>query len=89
MVDFGNSIGSGGGPGGRQVGYFDFEAAEGGGNPDVTNTYDSGLGATGTVDVTIGGYTHFRDYATVSSGPFVGLTNLLSDSVLCAILTGR
>jgi len=82
LVDFGNSIGSGGGPGGRQNGFFDFEAAEGGANPAVMKTFESGLGADGTVDVTIAGYTHFRDYAAIASGPFAAQTRLLSDMVL-------
>lgn len=82
MVDFGNSLGSGGGPGGRQDGFFDIESAEGSGNPAVTRTLDSGLGADGTVDVTIAGYTHFRDYASLTGGPLIDQNKLLSDIVL-------
>ncbi len=32
--------------------------------------------------MTIGGQTHFRDYAALTGGPFVGESDLLSDSVL-------
>jgi len=80
-VDFGSSAGTGGGPNGTQADFDPFEAAEGGGNPDKTNTYGAAFGSGGTVDVTIGGYTHFRNYAGVT-GTFAGQSALLSDSVL-------
>jgi hypothetical protein len=79
-VDFGNSLGTGGGPGGRQPGFAEFEGAEGNYNPPVVKTF--GLaGAEGTVDVKISGYTHFRDYAAVG-GTYAYLSPLLSDMVL-------
>ncbi len=79
-VDFGSNPTSGGGPGGRQPGFYEFEDTEGGGTPPVIRTYDL-LGGDGTVDVKIGGYTHFRDYAAVT-GTYAGQSELLSDMVL-------
>jgi len=81
-VDFGNVDGTGGGPNGALLGFVAFEAVEGGGNPDQTRTYATSLGSGGTVDVKVGGYTHFRDYVAVSSGPFAAYSPLLSDNVL-------
>ncbi len=80
-IDFGSSANAGAGPGGIQAGFFGFEAAEGGGNPAVTRSFPSSLGASNTVDVTLGGYTHFRDYAAVT-GDFAGASPLLSDMTL-------
>lgn len=81
-IDFGSSTNSGGGPGGLQDGsFYPFEATEGGGNPDILKSFYSPIGAGGIIDVTVGGYTHFRDY-TAATGFFAGQSALLSDSVL-------
>ena len=80
-VDFGNSTGYQDGPAGLQAGFYGFEAAEGGGNPAITRTYYSAFGQDGTVDVTVGGYTHFRDYLP-ATGDFADLSFLLADNVL-------
>jgi len=81
-VDFGQAATTGPNGPTQDGGFFGFEANEGSGNPDVTKTFISPVGANGTVDVTIGGYTHFRDYDPISSGPFVDMSDLLSDMVL-------
>ena len=80
-VDFGRNPTSGSGPGGEQLRFTAFETAEGGGDPDVTRSFPSSLGAGNLVDVTIGGYTHLRDYAAVT-GDFAAASPLLSDMVL-------
>ncbi len=80
-IDFGNSIGAGNGPGGVHPGFTAFEETESAGTVDRTRTFLSSLGAGNTVDVTIGGFTHFRDYAAVT-GDFVANSPLLSDMVL-------
>ena len=49
---------------------------------DHTVMYSNAGATDGTIDVTISGNTHYRDYAAIASGPFVGQTDLLSDSVL-------
>ncbi len=54
----------------------------GNGSAAKTQTFNSGLGSAGTVDVTITNPTHYRDYAAITSGAFVGQSNLLSDHVL-------
>ena len=56
---------------------FSFDDA----NPH-TLTYASAEATDGDIDVTVSGQTHFRDYNSVTGGPFVGLNYLLSDSVL-------
>jgi len=78
-VDFGST--SGVGP--LQPGFLPFDDAEvsGGGGPPKVRTYATAMGAGGTVDVTIDGYTHFRDYAGLT-GAFAGESPLLSDMVL-------
>jgi len=81
-VDFGSSTGSGGGPGGTQAGFVAFEDTEGSGNPPKVRSYASPLGVGGTVGVKVRGFTHFRDYAAVTGGPFTGQSALLSDNVL-------
>jgi len=80
-VDFGSSINNGGGPNAAIPGFIAFEDAEGSGNPDKTRTFATAMGIGGTVDVTVGGYTHFRDYAAVT-GTFADESPLLSDMVL-------
>ena len=72
-VDFGNSVDTGGGPGGTLAGFTAFEAAEGGSNPAVSNTIAG-------IEVTLSGYTHFRDYAPVSAT--YDRDELLSDMAL-------
>jgi len=81
-VDFSSSINEGGGPGGVQDQFLSFDGTEDDGSGNVTRTYPSTMGSGGTVDVTIGGYTHFRDYAAITGGPFAGQNELLSDMVL-------
>jgi hypothetical protein len=81
-VDFGNSVGTGGGPGGTQAGFFAFEGNELAGTAPITNVYANAAGVGGNVSVTISGYTHFRDYTSITSGPFLSQNALLSDSVL-------
>ncbi|MFW6162391.1 MAG: LamG-like jellyroll fold domain-containing protein, partial [Planctomycetota bacterium] len=80
-VDFGRDPTHGGGPGGTQAGFEPFEFAEGGGNPPRSLSFASQAGSDGTVDVTIAGYTHFRDYEAVT-GVFADQGPLLSDMVL-------
>lgn len=80
-IDFGSSANSGGGPGGGQRGFYGFEASEGDGTADVTRTFPSSLGTADAVDVTIGGFTHFRDYAGLIDGSDA-ISPLLSDMVL-------
>ena len=80
-VDFGSSAGNGGGPGGVQSGFGEFESSEGDTLDPVTLNFASGAAATGgEVAVTVEGYTHWRDYAAVSAT--YGLDELLSDNVL-------
>ena len=80
-VDFGSSISAGAGPGGVQVGFSEFEDAEANGLDPVTLSFASGAAAVdGQVDVTIEGFTHWRDYAAVAAT--YGLDALLSDNVL-------
>jgi len=82
-VDFGNSIGTGGGVGGIQDGFTAMEAAEGGGNPPVTQSFFSPAGVGDSVDATISGYTHFRDYNSIAdTNAAVGQDSLLNDMVL-------
>jgi hypothetical protein len=80
-VDFGSISQVGNGPGGRQTRFTRFLATEGASNPDVTTSIASLLGTNGAVDVTISGYTHFRNYAAVT-GEFGRASALLSDGVL-------
>jgi hypothetical protein len=77
-VDFGST--SGAGP--LQPGYVAFDDTEGGGNPPKVRSYASPLGVGGSVGVKVRGFTHFRDYAAITGGPFVGQSDLLSDNVL-------
>lgn len=80
MVDFGRSTQSA-----RQDQFFVFEDNHDndGTASTRTRTYASAFGSDGTVDVTISGYTHFRNYSGISSAsPFHELSNLLRDSVL-------
>ncbi len=81
-VDFGSSTNSGGGPGGTQAGFQAFEGTESSGTSPLTMTFTSAAGVAGDVDVTIGNYTHFRDYAGLSGSGFGSENNLLSDMVL-------
>ncbi len=80
-IDFGNSAGSGGGPGGSLPGFYPFEASEGDTTDDVTRTFPTALGTADAVDVTIGGYTHFRDYSGLTDGSDA-ISPLLSDMAL-------
>jgi len=47
-----------------------------------TLTYANAVASDGTIDVTLSGQTHFRDYNTITGGPFLDQSNLLSDSAL-------
>ena len=59
-----------------QAGWLPFQ---GDGTATITQTFDlDGK----TIDVTIGGNTHWRDYAP-ATGVFAGLSDLLRDGVLC------
>jgi hypothetical protein len=80
-VDFGNIAGSGGGPGGLQTRHSPLLGTETPELLDVRRVFGSQLGQNDTVTVTIGGYTHFRNYAAVVDG-FSNATALLSDMVL-------
>ncbi len=80
-VDLGSSQGTGNGPGGLQDGFLPLEATEADGVEDVTRSLSTLLGLDGMVDVTVGGYTHFRDYPA-ATGSFASLTDLLSDGML-------
>lgn len=58
-------------------GGFSFDDA----NPHTIS--DASTAATdGNIDVTLSGQTHFRDYDSITSGPFLGYSDLLSDSAL-------
>jgi len=82
-VDFGSSADEGGGPGGTQPGFAAFEGTENNGTAPEVRSFANSLGVGGTVDVTVSGYTHFRDYAGLAGvSPFFGQNNLLSDMVL-------
>jgi len=56
---------------------FSFDDA----NPH-TLTYASAAATDGDIDVTISGQTHFRDYNSITGGPYFEMSPLLSDSVL-------
>jgi len=47
-----------------------------------TLTYANAAASDGTIDVTLSGQTHFRDYNTITGGPFLDQSDLLSDSAL-------
>ena len=51
------------------------------GNP-VTQTYSSDQATDGTIDVTVQGQSHWRDYAPLTGGAFSSMSSLLSDEVL-------
>lgn len=78
-VDFSSSNNSGSGTAGTQDGFMPFDATEPGGA--VTRIFPSLAGIGGEIAVTIEGYTHFRDYGTIT-GPLTGMNDLLADSVL-------
>jgi hypothetical protein len=78
-VDFGNLNNIGGGPGGIQGRYFALEGVDGG--APLSLAYPTTLGTSDWVDVSISGYTHFRDYAAVTGG-FAPASPLISDMVL-------
>ena len=80
-IDFGSIVNGGGGPGGGQGGFYGFEANEADGLGDITRTFPSSLGNGDSVDVTIGGFTHFRDYTGLVDGSDA-VSPLLSDMVL-------
>ena len=80
-VDFGSSANSGGGPGGTQAGFAPLEGTEAGGTTTVNETFSTLLGSDDTVDVTVDGLTHFRDYEAVT-GDYAQASPLLSDMVL-------
>ncbi len=80
-IDFGSGSNNGGGPGGGQAGFYGFEANEADGTADITRSFPSSLGAADAVDVTIGGFTHFRDYSGLIDGSDA-VSPLLSDMVL-------
>ncbi|MDF1754814.1 MAG: autotransporter-associated beta strand repeat-containing protein [Verrucomicrobiales bacterium] len=79
-VDFGRDH-SGDDP--LQTGFEGFNRF-GDGNATHSQSYanDEVAGVGNSVNVTIINPTHYRDYSTISSGDFVGLNNLLADSVL-------
>ena len=52
------------------------------GTASHTETYASSQATDGTIDVTIENATHYRDYNTITGGPFVGQSHLLRDYVL-------
>ena len=79
-IDFGNSIGAGGGPGGTQSGFEAFEDTETAGTAPRSNSFSSIAGGGGDVDVTISGFQFFRDYSTHAAT--YGQDELLSDMVL-------
>ncbi len=47
-----------------------------------TLAYANAAATDGTIEVTLSGQTHFRDYNTITGGPFLGQSDLLSDSTL-------
>lgn len=81
-VDFGNTNNTGGGPVGTVPGFAAFKATEGGGNPAHTRSYYAPFAVDETAQVTVGGYTHFRDSAAVNDGPHTGFSPILSDGVV-------
>ena len=82
-VDFGNATNNGGGDEtGAIPGFIAFEDAEATANPARVRTYATALGNGGTADVTVRGYTHFRDYAPLTGGAAVDQNPLAADMVL-------
>ncbi|MDP6544170.1 MAG: PEP-CTERM sorting domain-containing protein [Phycisphaerae bacterium] len=82
-IDFGNSNGADTGLVPLQAGFDAFLALDGGAL--VTKNYASGLGtvaAGDTVDVSIQGNSHLRNYAPITSGDYVSLSDLLVDHVM-------
>lgn len=75
-------IGSAEGVGPTQVGYLEFQGTPANSPPPNTLPFPSAMGISGTVNVTVGGNTHYRDYPAISGGPFVGQSALLSDHAL-------
>ena len=47
-----------------------------------TQTYANAEATDGTIDVTMQGYTHWRDYNSITGGPYQPQSNLLSDMAL-------
>ena len=80
-VDFGQNT-----PDPLQEGYeafFPWEPGDSEDNGDAqTYFFDNDAGLNGSLDVTVEGQTHWRDYAAVTGGPSAGMSALLSDSVL-------
>ncbi len=81
-VDFGSSANSGGGPVGTVPGFVAFKAAEGGANLAQTRSYYAPFAVGDVAEVTISGYTHFRDSAAIDSGEYAESSLLLSDAIL-------
>ena len=81
-VDFGSTSNTGDGPVGTVPGFAAFKADEGGANPPRIRGYYASFAADTTAQVTVSGYTQFRDWAAVDGGPHAGLSPILSDSVL-------
>ena len=48
----------------------------------VEQTYSNSFGNSSSLKVSVSGQTHWRDYNTITGGPFLSLSNLLSDEVL-------
>jgi hypothetical protein len=48
----------------------------------VEQTYSNSFGNSNSLKVSVSGQTHWRDYNTITGGPFLSLSNLLSDEVL-------
>ncbi|MBT7743547.1 MAG: hypothetical protein HN727_17235, partial [Opitutae bacterium] len=51
-------------------------------NSSHTKQYSSGESTDGTIDVTVQGQSHWRDYAPLTGGAFSSMSSLLSDEVL-------
>ncbi len=68
-----------------QAGYVGFNPW-GSSSPDngnlVEQTYSNSFGNSSSLKVSVSGQTHWRDYNTITGGPFLSLSNLLSDEVL-------
>ena len=48
----------------------------------VEQTYSNSFGNSSSLKVSVSGQGHWRDYNTITGGPFLSLSNLLSDEVL-------
>lgn len=80
-VDFGSVSNNGGGPGGVQRSFYAFEGNEEDGTDPMTSEIPTQLGVDENVSLTLGGFTHFRDYSSVDPRD-ASVDRLLSDMVL-------